>query len=134
MRLAAFSLLVSVSALTACASNNTSSALLADDASVEDAELLAAEDGNMASCTAVGGTCIPFTQPCPPLQQNPALCEDTVLVCCLPAGGERLPPPTDDGGGSDASPDGPVVVPDAGPDTGGMMMESGTMMPDAPAD
>jgi hypothetical protein len=132
MRLAALSILACVSALAACASKDTSSALLADDASVEDAELLPAEDGNMSACTAVGGTCIPYTQPCPPLQQNPALCEDTVMVCCLPEGGARLPPPTGDdgggGGGSDAGMDAPVVVPEAGPDTGGTMMEAGTTM------
>ena len=130
MRLAALSLLALVSVLTACASNNASSVLLADDASVEDAELLPAEDGNTVGCTSVGGTCIPYTQPCPPLQQNTALCEDTVLVCCLPPGGQRLPPPssTDDGGGGGGGPDASGDAPSSGPETGG-----GTMM-DSPAD
>ena len=44
------------------------------------------EGGNPIACTSIGGTCQPTLAPgCPLSQQNPELCGNVVLVCCLPA-------------------------------------------------
>jgi hypothetical protein len=41
-------------------------------------------DGSTADCTSIGGTCQPSLSPgCPLLQQNPTLCGNVLLVCCL---------------------------------------------------
>jgi hypothetical protein len=46
-------------------------------------------DGSTAACTSIGGTCVTSLAPdCPLLQQNPTLCGNVVLVCCLPAGSD----------------------------------------------
>lgn len=67
---------------------------------------LPAEDGSSSGCTAVGGTCVSYATGCPAAQQNNVLCEDSVLICCLPPGGEQLP---DAGETPEASP--PVDAP-----------------------
>jgi len=55
---------------------------------LDSGEVQTAEDGSTAGCTSQGGTCVPYVEACPPPQQSAALCEDTVLLCCLPAGRE----------------------------------------------
>jgi hypothetical protein len=73
------------------------------DGGSDDAPLLPAQDGNAMGCTNLGGTCVSFETPCPVLQQNTALCEDTTLICCLPEGGLILAiPDSGSGGGSEA--------------------------------
>ena len=49
---------------------------------------------------------MPYTSPCPVLQQNAALCGDSVLICCLPP--------------VDAAP----FIP-SGPDTGATPVDAG---------
>jgi hypothetical protein len=65
--------------LGAC-SNQAASATAQDSG-----EALPSQDGNTVGCTSLGGTCVPYTQGCPPPQQNTVLCENTILLCCLPA-------------------------------------------------
>ncbi len=121
MRLAFWAPLLLV-AMGACSSKSTSRV------SADAGDQGAGDDGSTASCTSVGGTCELFSAGCPPLQQNPALCGNVILVCCLPPGGETIAVP-DAGGGDDAAevadagevPDaGKVPIPDAGkiPDAG----------------
>src|SRR5271170_2194968 len=52
-----------------------------------------ADDGSTAACTSVGGTCEAYSAGCPIVQQNPELCGDVLLVCCLPPGGETVAGP-----------------------------------------
>lgn len=73
--------------LGAC-SNQAASAAAQDSG-----EALTAQDGSTVGCTSLGGTCVPYTQGCPPPQQNTALCENTILLCCLPADREDLDGP-----------------------------------------
>jgi hypothetical protein len=63
----------------------------APTAEVDAGDVLPAEDGSPAGCAAVGGTCVSYQTGCPLPQQNSALCEDSVLICCLQPGGEQLP-------------------------------------------
>lgn len=45
------------------------------------------EDGSMVACTSIGGTCMPYSDAsCPPERQDPTLCENVILLCCLPTG------------------------------------------------
>ena len=89
------------------------------------------EDGSMAACTSVGGTCVPFSNPtCPPEQQDETLCENTILLCCLPAAA------LEDGGGSAVTLDGSVtldgtVTLDAGTTLDAGMTLDATAIPDA---
>jgi hypothetical protein len=97
-----------VVALGACSSHPASS-------SPTDAGDVTSQDGNTVRCTSVGGTCAPINAPgCPIAQQNTELCEDVVLVCCLPAAGSAPP----------GVPPGDSVV-DSG---GGTVVDSGTVM------
>jgi len=66
-----------------------------------------ADDGSTAACTSVGGTCEAYSAGCPIVQQNPELCGDVLLVCCLPPGGETV----------------------AGPDAGAEPTDAGVTMP-----
>lgn len=50
---------------------------------------------------------MPYTQACPPPQQNTDLCGDPILLCCLPEGGPIL------------------VMPEAGPMDSGPGPETG---------
>jgi hypothetical protein len=120
MRPASLSWIVPLFALSACGSSSASS-------SPQDSGLLAAEDGSTAGCTGVGGTCIPYTGSCPVAQQDTALCENSILICCLPPGGEKLPTPE---GGDEGGPppgDGGSVVDSAMPTDSATMMD--TSMP-----
>ena len=67
-----------VAILLACSSSSQSTV-------GSDASALPAEDASSIGCTSAGGTCVPYTSPCPVLQQNATLCGDSVLICCLPA-------------------------------------------------
>jgi hypothetical protein len=59
-------------------------------------------DGSTAACTSIGGTCVPAMAPgCPLSQQNPTLCGDVLLVCCLGDGGYTTE--GDDGGPQDGA-------------------------------
>ena len=104
-------------ALGACSSSSGS--LVPADASTD----VSLPNGDPAACTSVGGTCQPFSMGCPPLQQNPTLCGNVILVCCLPPGGETIAVP-DAGEPEDATApsDAPIEVPDTGkvpvPDAG----------------
>jgi hypothetical protein len=65
--------------------------------------------------------CVPYSTECPVLQQNPALCGSTLLVCCLPPdGGGIVQPPMDSGTSDDAEP-GDASTPESGAiaDSGG---------------
>lgn len=90
-----FLLSVSASLFTfqACSKNGESSGSEDDAATAP----LPSSDGSSAACTAAGGTCVSFQDPCPVLQQNTELCGDTVMVCCLPPDAEstHFTPPAD---------------------------------------
>jgi hypothetical protein len=61
------------------------------------------DDGSTVACTSLGGTCVPYANPtCPTAQQNPTLCENTILLCCLPVGGQVTAVTPADGGVADA--------------------------------
>ena len=80
-------------ALIACSSKHT------DTSTAEASTEIPAEDGSTAGCTSLGGVCMPYTtSTCPVLQRDQILCNDTVLVCCLPS-----------------APPGTITVPEAGP-------------------
>lgn len=74
-----------------------------------DASAPPGDDASTVPCTSAGGTCMPYTAFCPVLQQNPTLCGDSVLLCCLPPddAGTFIPPGPDSGGGTmmDAAPE-----------------------------
>jgi hypothetical protein len=102
-----------------------------EPASADDAEpKLPAEDGSSAACTDLGGTCVTFQQSCPVAQQNPALCGDSVMICCLPEGGaiivqpgpdataETGPQPESGTGPETGHEAGPEAAPETGPETG----------------
>jgi len=98
----------------------------------QDADVLPiVEDGSMAACTSVGGTCVPYSNPtCPPEQQDPTLCENTILLCCLPTAAPE------DGGGSAVTVDASMTVDattpaDAGTTLDGSMAIDATAMPDS---
>ena len=94
-------------AVGACSSKSSGSPVDAGDEGSED-------DGSTASCTSIGGTCVSSLSPgCPLLQQNPTLCGNVVLVCCLPAGSDASTEEGEDSGASDA---GTTVTPT--PDAG----------------
>jgi len=86
--------LVASLALLACSSGDK--ATVAAEASVTPAD-----DGSTVACTSMGGTCEPYTTTCPLPQQNPTLCGDTVLLCCLPVAPVV---PQGPGGGTEAGP------------------------------
>jgi len=81
------------------------------------------EAGSPAACANAGGTCVSFQTECPIVQQNPVLCGDSVMICCLPAD-DAAPfvPPVESGTGADT---GSHPGPEAGP------VEAS---PDAPGD
>ena len=108
MRFARLPMMALVFAPWAC---STTSSSTESDASLVDEFVIAAEDGNTVGCTSLGGTCIPFAQECPVLQQNTALCEDTIMVCCLPEGGPRLVEPAEGGEGEPDSTASDVAIP-----------------------
>jgi len=57
-------------------------------------------DGSTAACTSIGGTCQPTLAPrCPLLQQNPTLCGDVLLVCCVSTGSDAAVEEIEDAGG-----------------------------------
>ena len=70
-------LLAASLAVLACSSSSQSTA-------GTDASAPPAEDASTVPCTSLGGTCVPYSSPCPVLQQNATLCGDSVLLCCLP--------------------------------------------------
>jgi hypothetical protein len=79
--------------LVACSSKHP------DTSTAEASTEIPAEDGSTAGCTSLGGVCMPYTaSTCPIVQRDAILCNDTVLVCCLPSG-----------------PPGTITVPEAGP-------------------
>src|ERR1700689_2976995 len=90
----------SPAALVLLACSSSSQATSPDDASMPSP----AEDASTAPCVSLGGMCVPYTTTCPLPQQNPTLCGDTVLVCCLPVGTPPPMAPPDSGAqtGSDA--------------------------------
>ena len=99
MRLSLPSLAASLLML-GCASNSATP--VGVPAAQDSGEVLpAADDGSTAGCTSLGGTCVPYSDnTCPEPQQNPTLCENVILLCCLPAS------PDEDGG--------PVTEPEGG--------------------
>lgn len=106
--------MASLSLPLACSTKDEPAA--ADDSG----QVLAAEDGSTAPCTDLGGACVTFQVSCPVEQQNPALCGDSLLICCLPEGGAILVPPAETGPGTEGGP-GPETGPppiDAGVETG----------------
>lgn len=97
MRLS-FLLLALLFALPGCTSENASA--------IDSGVTVSAEDGSTIACTSVGGTCVPYAASnCPREQQNSALCESVILLCCLPAGSVSSggPPSTDAGTLADAT-------------------------------
>ena len=68
------------------------------------------EAGSVEACMNAGGTCQTFDMECPILQQNTALCGDSVMICCLPPddAAPYLPP-------LEAGPDTSAPMPEAGP-------------------
>jgi|SRR5580704_9749167 hypothetical protein len=88
------------STLLACSSSSA-------PGSTGDASAPPAEDASTAPCLSLGGTCVSYQTACPVLQQNTALCGDSVLICCLPA---------DDAG--------PIIAP--GDDSGTAPLEAST--------
>jgi hypothetical protein len=96
--------LAALLAVAACGSKQSATAADGgDDASEGDA--------STAACTSIGGTCQPTVAPdCPLLQQNPTLCGDVLLVCCVSTGSDATIEEIDDGGATDAS---TIPTPDA---------------------
>jgi hypothetical protein len=82
----AFLASVLLATFAACSSNSASPA--PTEAGVEDSA-----DIGTSGCTSLGGTCESFSAGCPVLQQNPELCGNVILVCCLPEGGAILSAP-----------------------------------------
>ncbi len=72
-------LVAAASTILACSSSSSSGS--SSDASAA----LPAEDASTAPCLSLGGTCVSYQTSCPVLQQNTALCGDSLLICCLPA-------------------------------------------------
>jgi hypothetical protein len=71
--------------LGACSSHSPSSA------PVSSYDEGGGEDGSTFGCTSLGGTCEPIASSgCPLLQQNDELCDNVILVCCLPAGSQTV--------------------------------------------
>jgi hypothetical protein len=82
--------LVVATTVGACSSKNA-------DTATDGGEEASEFDGSTAACTSIGGTCAPTMAPgCPLSQQNPTLCGDVLLVCCLGDGGYTTE--GDDGG------------------------------------
>jgi hypothetical protein len=90
MRPRLFLLAASLATTLACSNNSGGGGI---DAST----FLPAQDASMDPCTSQGGVCQPYTQSCPVLQQNTALCGDSVLICCLPEGGAIIEGAPDSG-------------------------------------
>jgi hypothetical protein len=113
-----FAALGGVASLAACSSNNQVSAGANEAGAPVDLDV-----DTTGPCTSVGGTCEAYSSGCPILQQDPTLCGNVVLVCCLPPGGEIIPV-HDSGATGDGGDDaGPMNVPDTGtppppPDSG----------------
>jgi hypothetical protein len=85
------------------------------------------DDGSTAGCTSLGGTCTPASAPgCAPLEQNPSLCGNVILVCCLPPGSLGGVLGSDAAGAADT---GLYVVPGLDASTGGAPPDAAT--PDA---
>jgi hypothetical protein len=109
--------LAALLAVGACSSKPSASS---GDAGEDAAE----EDASTAACTSIGGTCQPSLTPgCPLLQQNPTLCGDVLLVCCLSPGSDAAVDEIDDGGATDDA----AITP--APDAAGVVDASST--PDA---
>jgi hypothetical protein len=105
---------LALAALVACSSKSSGSR---DDAGNEAGD----DDASTASCTSIGGTCAPSLAPtCPLLQQNPTLCGNVLLVCCLPAGSDAAIVEPEDAG---ETPDSGTVTPT--PDAGSIV-DAGT--------
>jgi hypothetical protein len=85
-------LLTACIAITLACSSSSSPSNGSSDASAPPGE-----DASTVPCTSAGGTCVPYTTTCPVLQQNPTLCGDSVLLCCLPPedAGTFIPPGPD---------------------------------------
>src|SRR5580698_5905035 len=97
---------LALAALVACSSKSSGSPDNGGDGSDEDA--------STAACTSIGGTCAPSLAPgCPLLQQNPTLCGNVLLVCCLAAGSDAAIVEPEDAG---ETPDSGTVTPT--PDAG----------------
>ena len=84
-----------LAAFAACSSTSASS-------TAYDAGEATGDDGSTTGCTSLGGTCESYASGCPVLQQNPELCGNVVLVCCLPPGGPIIVTP-DSGEETDAN-------------------------------
>ncbi len=135
MRLAFLAVALSFCAFAGCGDNGASGSAPEDDASVAEAAApTPVPDGGSPACANAGGQCVPFSSNCPILQQNFVLCADSLLICCLPPGGETLPQPDSGGGpetgsGSGGAPDSGGGQPDSGggghPDSGGGGHDSG---------
>jgi hypothetical protein len=90
-------------AITVACSSSSSPSTGTSDASAPPGD-----DASMVPCTSAGGTCVSYTTTCPVLQQNPTLCGNSVLLCCLPPddAGTFVPPGPDSGEEStDAAPE-----------------------------
>ncbi|MGD0526759.1 MAG: hypothetical protein ABSE49_16555 [Polyangiaceae bacterium] len=121
VRPARFLLALALSSAAACSSTSSTSPTLADDyddAAVIEGDANVDEAGSVEACMNAGGTCQTFDMECPVLQQNTALCGDSVMICCLPP--------------DDAAPYLPPL--EAGPETGAPMPEAGPVEASSPSD
>jgi hypothetical protein len=104
---------LSLSCAVACTTSSSTSPTLVgdyDDAAVTEGDANVDEAGSVEACMNAGGTCQTFDMECPILQQNTALCGDSVMICCLPPddAAPYLPP-------LEAGPDTSAPMPEAGP-------------------
>jgi hypothetical protein len=88
-------------------------------ASPGDAGAIPADDGSTEGCTSIGGTCESFMAGCPLLQQNPSLCGNVLLVCCLQPGGPTIVNPSDASGDGSSGDDQGDATSTPPPDAGG---------------